>query len=73
MSRTVPTVSTVLPAPEVRVRVIGAQFVVGHGLASAGRSFFIRPDIQILTTALPSIPRPDFSGRTTPERPAFFS
>lgn len=45
-----------------------------HGrswVSVSGRSFFIRPDIRILTTGPPTY-SPNFSGRTIPQRPAFF-
>ena len=41
MSRNVPTVFAVLPAPDVHVTVISARFMAGHGQASAaGHSSF---------------------------------
>jgi hypothetical protein len=41
VSRNVPTVFAVLPAPDVNVTVISARFMAGHGQASAaGHSLF---------------------------------
>ena len=71
LSRNVPTVSTVLPAPDVHVYSYQRTVHGRSWVSVSGRSFFIRPDIRILTTGPPTY-SPNFSGRTIPQRPAFF-